>query len=260
MTSAARLSFLTATPVLVAALGTAALTGQPGLLTSAAIGVAWSALVTTGVFIPRLQMFGRILCHGPPDRREVALTFDDGPNPVTTRQVLTMLAKTEHRATFFVLGEKVRRHPDVVREIRAAGHELGIHGDTHDRLHAFRSARTVHRELVRAQDAVEAAVGFRPRWFRPPVGHTSPPTMRGARRAGVVVVGWSSRGYDGLPHRKPSAVLGNIQKTLQAGSIVLLHDSAERDDFEPASLSVLPELLAHLDSKNIVSRRLDDWF
>ena len=119
-----------------------------------------------------------------PGSARVALTFDDGPHPVTTRRVLEALAPTRHRATFFVLGEKVRRHPDVVREIHAGGHTLGIHGDCHDRLHSFRMPGAVRDEIRRASDAVEAATGTRPRFFRPPLGHTSLTTVRGARRAG----------------------------------------------------------------------------
>lgn len=260
MVSPARIAFLASTPGLGAAFGSTAITGQPSWGVSAALCFLWAALATTGVFVPRLQMFGPVLCRGPRGRGEVALTFDDGPNPVTTRRVLAILEGTNHRATFFVLGEKARRYPDVVREIRDAGHGLGIHGDRHDRMHSFRAPKRVYEELLRAGSAVEAAAGVRPRWFRPPIGHTSPNSLRGAKRARLIVVGWSARGFDGLKRRRPEAVLLSLQKTLEDGAIVLLHDAAERDDFEPASLSVLPELLAHLDQKNLVSRRLDDWF
>jgi len=260
MVSAARFGFLAATPSLGAVLGNAALSGQPGPAATAALCVGWSALVTAGVFFPRLQMFGRILCYGPRGQNEVALTFDDGPNPSTTRRVLSMLEGTGHRATFFVLGDKARRHPGVVEEIRAAGHGLGVHGDWHDRMHSFRWPATVHREISSAVDAVQTAAGVRPRWFRPPIGHTSPTTLRGARRAGVTVVGWSSRGFDGLKNTKPDTVLRRVDETLTAGAIVLLHDAAEHDDFEPASLAILPELLQRLDARRLRSRTLDEWF
>src|ERR1051326_7947804 len=87
-----------------------------------------------GFFFPRLEMYGPIVTRGPAGRRSVALTFDDGPHPVTTRRILAVLAATRHRATFFVLGVKARRHPEVVREIHAAGHTLGVHGDRHVRV------------------------------------------------------------------------------------------------------------------------------
>ena len=96
-------------------------------------------------------MYARVVSRGPAGSARVALTFDDGPHPVTTRRVLEALAPTRHRATFFVLGEKVRRHPDVVREIHAGGHTLGVHGDSHDRLHSFRMPWSVRDEIVRAE-------------------------------------------------------------------------------------------------------------
>jgi peptidoglycan/xylan/chitin deacetylase (PgdA/CDA1 family) len=176
---------------------------------------------------------------------------------VTTRRVLEALAPTRHRATFFVLGEKARRHPDVVREIHAGGHTLGIHGDFHDRLHSFRMPWTVRDELVRAASSVEAATGERPRFFRPPLGHTSITTVPGVRRAGVTLIGWSSRGFDGLRSRSLEAVVERVARTLVDGAIVLLHDAAERDDFEPAAVRALPQLLALLDERGLTSVGLD---
>jgi peptidoglycan/xylan/chitin deacetylase (PgdA/CDA1 family) len=170
-----------------------------------------------------------------------------------------MLAGTRHRATFFVLGNKVRERPEVVRQIRDAGHSLGIHGDTHDRLHSFRSPRRVCHEIRRAQSAIEDAAGLRPTLFRPPIGHTSPNTLRGARAAGVRVVGWSARGYDGLRGQRPEVVVARVSRSLSDGAIVLLHDAAEHDDFEPASLAALPALLTLLDTRALTSVGLEHW-
>ena len=176
---------------------------------------------------------------------------------MTTRRVLEVLARTRHRATFFVLGEKARRHPDVLREIHAGGHTLGIHGDFHDRLHSFRWSRSVRDAIVRAEDAVEAATGEQPRFFRPPLGHTSFTTVRGARLAGVTLIAWSSRGFDGIRGRSPEAVVERVGRTLIDGAIVMLHDAAEHDDFEPASVHALPRLVALLDERGLTSVGLD---
>jgi peptidoglycan-N-acetylglucosamine deacetylase len=151
----------------------------------------------------------------------------------------------------------VRRHPDVVREIHAGGHVLGVHGDFHDRLHSFRMPSSVRDEIVRAADAVEAATGARPRLFRPPLGHTSLTTVRGARRAGVTLIGWSARGYDGIRGRSSEAIVERVGRTLTDGAIVMLHDAAEHDDFEPASVRALPRLVALLDERGLTSVGLD---
>jgi peptidoglycan/xylan/chitin deacetylase (PgdA/CDA1 family) len=256
-TSPARLSLLASS----AGIGTLALhhvaqgNFDAGVIGALSLGAG--LIATTGVVCPSLQMYGHVVLRGPSGRARVALTFDDGPHPVTTRHVLDALAPTRHRATFFVLGEKARRHPDVVREIHAGGHTLAIHGDRHDRFHSFRSSGSVHDGICRASAAVEAATGKRPRFFRPPLGHTSVTTVRGARRAGVTLVGWSARGYDGMRRRNPDAVVARVGRTLCDGTIVLLHDAAEHDDFEPASVPALPRLLALLDERRLTSVGLD---
>jgi peptidoglycan/xylan/chitin deacetylase (PgdA/CDA1 family) len=235
----------------------AALRGEPSPSVFVALALGWLVLLLVGVFFPGLEMYARMASRGPAGGSRVALTFDDGPHPVTTRRVLETLAATRHRATFFVLGEKVRRHPDVVREIRAGGHTLGLHGDFHDRLHSLRMPWTVRDQLVRAGDAVEAATGARPRFFRPPLGHTSVTSVSGVRRAGVTLVGWSSRGFDGLRGRSVEGCLRQVGRTLADGAIVMLHDAAELDDFEPAAVRGLPQLLALLDERGLTSVGLD---
>ena len=256
LTIPARLTFLASAAAVGALALHAALDGDPEVAVVGAL-VGWAALATTSVVFPSFEVYGPIVSRGPPGSARVALTFDDGPHPVTTRRVLEVLAATPHRATFFVLGEKARRHPDVVREIHAAGHTIGIHGDRHDRLHSFRMPRSIHDGIARACDAVEAATGTRPRYFRPPLGHISLTTALGARRAGVALVHWSSRGYDGMRRRDPDAVIRRISRALDDGTIVMLHDASEHDDFEPASVRALPRLVALLDARGLTSVGLD---
>jgi peptidoglycan-N-acetylglucosamine deacetylase len=257
MRSPARVSLLASTTGLGALALHAAVRGEPGLAVIGALSLSWLALATTGVIFPWLEMYARVVSRGPAGSARVALTFDDGPHPVTTRQVLEALAPTRHRATFFVLGEKVRRHPDVVREIHAGGHSLALHGDSHDRLHSFRMPWSVRDAILRAEAAVEAATGARPRFFRPPLGHTSFMSVRGVRLAGVTLIGWSSRGFDGIRGRSPEAVVERVNRTLVDGAIVMLHDAAEHDDFEPASVRALPRLVALLDERGLTSVGLD---
>src|SRR5262245_59175225 len=123
--SPARVAFLAWTTALGALAAHAAVRGQLGPRWLGALSAAWYTVATIGVFFPRLEMYGPIVSRGPAGRRSVALTFDDGPHPLTTRRILAVLAATRHRATFFVLGAKPGRHPDRVREIHAPGHTNG---------------------------------------------------------------------------------------------------------------------------------------
>ncbi|HSU39494.1 MAG TPA: polysaccharide deacetylase family protein, partial [Polyangiaceae bacterium] len=109
--------------------GALALLGRGPPVAFAVGGLLLQALVSTiGVVIPALRVFGAVYAHGPAARAEVALTFDDGPNPETTPRVLALLAEHGARATFFVIGEKVLAHAGLVRAIANAGHVVGVHG------------------------------------------------------------------------------------------------------------------------------------
>jgi peptidoglycan/xylan/chitin deacetylase (PgdA/CDA1 family) len=132
-----------------------------------------------------------------------------------------------------------------------------VHGDRHDRLHAFRMPWRVHDELRRAARAIEDATGVSPRFFRPPLGHTSVTTTLGVRRAGMIVVGWATRGLDGIRRRTPESVVARVAREVTDGAVVMLHDAAERDDFEPASVRALPDLLRLLDAREWTSVGLD---
>ena len=224
--------------------------------TTLELGLAFAGLcsfATWGVLWPQYGMYGDALARGKPGAQRVALTFDDGPHPITTRAVLELLRAHDARATFFVLGHKVETHPDVVREIHAAGHTLGIHGFQHDRLFSFRSPGYARREIERTRRAIAQACGITPDLFRPPVGFASYRTFRGAEQAAARIIAWSVRSLDGLQSADPGRVARRVIEHLDDGAIVLLHDAAERDDFTPASIAALPEILRALRERGLAA-------
>jgi peptidoglycan-N-acetylglucosamine deacetylase len=220
--------------------------------------LGYLGLVTAGVLVPRLQMFAEVVFRGPEGARGVALTFDDGPDPTHTRAVLDALDAAGAKATFFVLGQKAARHVDLVREIARRGHLVGIHGDVHDRALSFRSFGRVRADLERAIATVTEATGERPRHYRPAVGQTNPRIARAAEELGLVIVGWSVRGRDGI-RTDPAEVTGRVVRGLADGAIVLLHDAAERDDREPAAPRALPAILDAMRARGLAGVRLDVW-
>ncbi len=219
---------------------------QPALLF-----LCLATLATLGTLFPRLQIYADVVQSGATGRRRVALTFDDGPHPETTRKVLSVLAEHGARATFFVVGQKVERYPDVVREIVAGGHELGLHGYVHDRLYSLRSTRYVQQDIARTQRAIETACGVRTRLFRPPIGFVGHLIAIAADRAGVKLVAWSARGLDGWSGARADRVLARLLRNLEDGAIVMLHDASEREAFVPVSLELLPELLRRLRDRGL---------
>jgi peptidoglycan/xylan/chitin deacetylase (PgdA/CDA1 family) len=247
--SAGRSLFLVSTLVLVATAAVLAVLGARGLVLIALGGYA--VVLLAGVMIPQLAMFAPVILRLDSTHQEIALTFDDGPRPASTREVLATLARFDARATFFVLGEKVRAAPDVLREIADAGHEIGIHGDWHDRLLSLRNPRRIIADIERARDAVAAVIGKRPTLFRPPLGHVSPRTAVAAKRLGLTLVGWSVRSRDGLAGATADTVQRRVTAGLYPGAIILLHDAAERGEREPAGVAALPGILAEATRRGL---------
>jgi len=232
----------------------------PELPSASTLGVAFIGLfvyATLGVLWPQSGMYGTALARGKPGQARVALTFDDGPHPVTTRAVLALLRHYEVRATFFVLGHKVEAHPDVVREIHEAGHTLGIHGFEHAHLFCLHSSGYARAQIERTQQAIARACGVTATLFRPPIGFASHRTFRGAELAAVEVIAWSVRSLDGLAKAEPGRVAERVIAHLRDGAIVLMHDAAERDDFTPASIAALPKILQALRERRLSAVSVD---
>ena len=154
----------------------------------------------------------------------VALTFDDGPDPVSTPAFLDLLDAYDRRATFFVLGEHVAAHRQVVEDIAARGHELGVHGWDH-RWVGRKRYPTLVADLARTSTAVSEISGRPVRWFRPPYGVLTRADLRAAHDTGLETVLWSAWGRDWESRATPASVVGTLSRTLAPGGTVLLHDS-----------------------------------
>ncbi len=199
-----------------------------------AASVAAAALIGAGVYAtmwPSSQWFGRTLVAGR-NPAETALTFDDGPNGDTTRRLLEVLDRHGAKATFFVMGERVREQPELTREMVAAGHVLGNHTMTHPRLLATGPGRT-RREIGECSRLIEEVTGVKVKIFRPPFGGRWPYTMAAAWGAGLVPVMWNALGFDWKVksgEEVAARVMRGVEKNRgeQAGSNVLLHDGGHR--------------------------------
>ena len=156
----------------------------------------------------------------------MAITFDDGPNPVVTPGVLELLERYGATATFFLIGQRVRAFPALAREIVERGHAVGNHTETHPSL-TFLSSGRIAEELERCDDAIMAATGKRPRWMRPPYGYRSPSLDSIVRRrGGAGVAMWNVAARDWRTHA-PEPVIQRLRRA-RGGDIVLLHDGDHR--------------------------------
>jgi peptidoglycan/xylan/chitin deacetylase (PgdA/CDA1 family) len=191
----------------------------------AAVAVAAAAAYAS----PGIGAVGRLRYPGVVRRLEgagavVALTFDDGPHPAGTPAVLAELQRHELRATFYVIAAHARRYPDVVGEIVAAGHELGLHGGPH-LPHALLPPLALERVLRRARAEIEDIAGAPVPTLRAPFGAASLATLRFAARSGMPLVSWSRWGRDWEPRAAPEAIARRVAGGVTAGDILLLHDS-----------------------------------
>ncbi|HEV7388689.1 MAG TPA: polysaccharide deacetylase family protein [Gemmatimonadaceae bacterium] len=194
----------------------------------AALGISVIGGAVHGAFHRNSPLFGPALGKIEGDRKVVALTFDDGPNPDATPRILDTLAEKGVRATFFVLGSHAERWPELVRRISHEGHQLGNHGYFHRKLQ-FKSPFYVSRDIRLGIRAIKRAGAPAPKYFRAPHGFRSPWTTPIAASYGERTIGWSLGVWDS---DRPG-VDEIVKRTLEGvspGSIVLLHDG---DGYNP---------------------------
>jgi peptidoglycan/xylan/chitin deacetylase (PgdA/CDA1 family) len=181
-----------------------------------------------------------------------ALTFDDGPHAQGTAAVLDALDSAGVRATFFLVGEQLRRNPVLGEEIRAAGHEIGLHCDRHRNLLRL-APWQVRSDLERAQATIEDLTGCSPTLYRPPYGVLNSAALRHARRRGWRTLLWSDWGRDWERRASSASIAALVTEGASEGSVLLLHDA---DDYgAPGSwrrtVQALPLILETLAERGL---------
>ena len=193
-----------------------------GLATAAAAASAagYQTMAPTG------QWYGRTFFAGARGSKQIALTYDDGPNDPHTLKLLEVLSKHDVRATFFMMGRYVRRRPDIARAVAQAGHVIGNHTFSHPLL-IFKSAAQTRTQLADCRQALQDAIGEHSNLFRPPFGGRRPATLRIARELALRTVMWNVTGYDW--DAPPAAVIEQkIVRQMRGGDVILLHDGGYR--------------------------------
>lgn len=194
-------------------LGTA-LTGAASL--AAAVAVGYQSMAPTG------QWYGRTFTGLARGAKQLALTYDDGPNDPHTLRLLEILSKHQVHATFFLIGRYVQQRLEIVREIAQAGHIVGNHTVTHPLL-IFKSESAIRRELSDCSSALQDAIGEHSNLFRPPFGGRRPAVLRIARELGLEPIMWNVTGYDW--NAPPAAVIERkVTRQIRGGDVILLHD------------------------------------
>jgi peptidoglycan-N-acetylglucosamine deacetylase len=220
------------------------------------IGLAAAGAATAAGYqsmAPTGQWYGRTFFCGARGSRQIALTYDDGPNDPHTLKLLEVLARNEVHATFFMMGKYVRQRPDIARAVASQGHVIGNHTFNHPLL-IFRSEEETRTELSDCRAALSDAIGEHSKLFRPPFGGRRPATLRIAREMGMAVVMWNVTGYDW--NAPPAAVIEEkVARRVHAGGgdVVLLHDGFHRAMGADRTQTVIA-------TENLIRRYKDEGF
>ncbi len=228
----------------------------------AATALVTAAALAYATVVPSAQLFGRTLI-APPHPQELALTFDDGPNPTATPYLLDLLAEHHVHATFFLIGRYALAQPHLTRRILAEGHTVGNHTMSHPKL-PLCSHASITAELTDANHAITDIIGAPIRLFRPPHGFRTPFVLRTARNLGLTPTTWNLIANDwtplsakGITARLLTGIARN-QRRGQASNIVL-HDGSQSTPIADRSRSLAATraiLAAHRNARFVT---LDTW-
>ena len=186
-------------------------------------------------------------------KNQVAITFDDGPNPEFTPQVLALLKKYEAKATFFCIGKEIENHPELFNTIIKDGHTVGNHTYSHDHRFGFFSTEKVISELNKTNQIVLETSDLKLHLYRPAFGVTNPRIKTAIKQTKLQAIGWNKRSLD-TTNLSKETVLKRASKNLKKGDVILLHDTSEK------SLWVLEHLLLILQKQQLQAVTVDRLF
>ncbi|WEK55899.1 MAG: polysaccharide deacetylase family protein [Candidatus Cohnella colombiensis] len=187
---------------------------------------------------------GEVVWEVPMNEKLIALTFDDGPDPKTTPQILELLSQYDAHATFFVIGNRMAKYPDIVKQEAFEGHEVANHTYNHVYFTPRVTMATIQEEIVKSQQQIEQITNQSCHWFRPPGGYYNEKVIQAARSHGYTVVLWSWH-QDTNDWRTPGvkAIADKVLRNARNGDIVLLHDHVKGSNQTVEALKlILPEL------------------
>jgi peptidoglycan/xylan/chitin deacetylase (PgdA/CDA1 family) len=172
------------------------------------------------------NFFTKSVCSLSNNKR-ILLTFDDGPHPEYTPQILDILEIYQIKAIFFVIAKNAELYPELLKEISNRGHLIGNHSYSHAASFDVFSTKKMVFDIEKANDIIESICNIRPKYFRPPYGITNPRIHRLIKICGMISVGWTFRSYD-TTKRTDKQIIKKMKRKMRGGEIILFHDSMER--------------------------------
>jgi peptidoglycan/xylan/chitin deacetylase (PgdA/CDA1 family) len=190
-------------------------------------GSVYLALIIYGSSIIQSNFHAQAYCYANVSEKEIALSFDDGPNREYTPQVLSILAQYNASATFFVIGKNIQGNESVLKQIDADGHSIGNHSYTHSFFVDFKSLQGFKNELNQTAESVFKIIGKRMKLFRPPYGVTTPNLAKASNVLNYSIIGWTIRSFDTTADTS-QIINRHIQTQIKPGAIILFHDTSDK--------------------------------
>ncbi len=247
-------------PTIGLALGAAlGIGGALGVAVGAGILLLGTAILLAVVMHPNASLWARTRWRAAGPTDAVALTFDDGPDPAATARIAEILADRGVPAAFFVVGERARAHPDVVRRLHEAGHLVCNHTDHHAMTFHFRLWEEARRELRACNETIASLIGERPTLFRSPQGAKNPALGDVLAELDMTAVGWQVRGLDST-RGDADAIVRRVVDGARPGGVILLHDGGGFGGLEDraGTVEALPRIIDRLRARGLRFVRLDE--
>ena len=214
--------------------------------------VVFLSLCFGAPFFPRFGFFLPVISCGKAGVKEIALTFDDGPSPLSTPVLLNLLSRHSLHATFFVVGEKAAENPELIQSILDHGHTIGNHSWSHDYFLMLRSPKRLQKDIHKSQELLKQ-YGVKPLVFRPPVGITGARLGRVLAREGLIAVNYNCRAFD-RGNRNIHNLAEKILNRIEPGAVIMLHDLPPyQETFEDYWEKELDVLFATLNKRYTIA-------
>ncbi|MGN6213785.1 polysaccharide deacetylase family protein [Parafilimonas sp.] len=210
----------------------------------------YSLVLFYGCYFISSNFFIKTVCKANIDKKEIALSFDDGPAQNYTPEILQVLREYNIQAAFFCIGKHIEANKDLLKQVHEEGHVIGNHSYTHDKWFDLFSSAKMNAELALTDDIIKDITGQKPRLFRPPYGVINPNVRKAIIKGSYIPLGWSLRSYDTMI-KDEGKLLKRITRSIKPGDIFLFHDTCQ------ITLKVLPIFIQHLQQKGFSIVRLD---
>ena len=204
--------------------------------------VAYSLIVFYGCYYVGSNFFIKIVCSANTDKKEIAISFDDGPATNYTPQILQLLKQDNIKATFFCIGNRIAGNEKILKQVHEDGHIIGNHSYSHHFWFDMFSSKKMLEDMQHMDHELKAVTGLQPKLFRPPYGVTNPNLEKAIIKGNYIPVGWSVRSMDTVI-KDETKLFEKIKAGLKPGAVFLFHDTSQ------TTLQVLPQFIKEVKNQ-----------